>query len=148
MEGNLVIVESPAKAKTIQKFLGEGFTVRSSFGHIRDLQEKSLSIDVAAGFRPEYVIPDNKKKLVSGLIIQAARLKASLDALWLDIQANGEYEDFQNAKDLTVITRERASSKTFTARDKSYQAIMKQLMEHLPHESNGPSKLDELLRGE
>ena len=52
MEGNLVIVESPAKAKTIQKFLGEGFVVKSSFGHIRDLQDNKLSVDVENGFRP------------------------------------------------------------------------------------------------
>ena len=52
MGGNLVIVESPAKAKTIQKYLGKDFTVMSSFGHIRDLQDKKLSVDVAAGGRP------------------------------------------------------------------------------------------------
>lgn len=93
-------------------------------------------------------VPENKKKLVSGLITQAARLKASLDALWLDIQENGEYEDFQNGKEAGFITRERAASKTFTARDKSYQAIMKQLLDHLPHEQGGKSKLDELLGGD
>ena len=59
MEGNLVIVESPTKARTIQRFLGDGFTVKASEGHIRDLQEKQLSIDIAGGFTPEYVIPDN-----------------------------------------------------------------------------------------
>ena len=67
MEGNLVIVESPAKAKTIQKFLGKDFVVKSSYGHIRDLQEKNLSVDIEAGFRPEYVIPAEKKKVVSEL---------------------------------------------------------------------------------
>ena len=67
MEGNLVIVESPTKAKTIQKFLGKDFTVKSSFGHIRDLQEKSLSIDIQKGFVPEYVIPADKKHVVSEL---------------------------------------------------------------------------------
>ena len=60
MEKNLVIVESPAKAKTIQKYLGDGFVVKSSFGHIRDLQEKSLSIDIPGGFKPEYVVPSEK----------------------------------------------------------------------------------------
>lgn len=88
MEGNLVIVESPAKAKTIQKFLGEGFTVRSSFGHIRDLQEKSLSIDVAAGFRPEYVIPDNKKKVVAELKKEAAKA----GTIWLASDEDREGE--------------------------------------------------------
>ena len=67
MEGNLVIVESPAKAKTIQKYLGKGYTVKSSFGHIRDLQDKKLSVDVADGFKPEYVVPAGKKKVVSEL---------------------------------------------------------------------------------
>ena len=67
MEGNLVIVESPAKAKTIQKYLGKDYTVKSSFGHIRDLQEKKLSVDVDAGFKPEYVVPAEKKKLVAEL---------------------------------------------------------------------------------
>ncbi len=67
MEGNLVIVESPAKAKTIQKFLGEGFIVKSSFGHIRDLQDKKLSVDVEHGFTPEYIIPADKKKVVAEL---------------------------------------------------------------------------------
>ena len=67
MEGNLVIVESPAKAKTIQKFLGKDFVVKSSFGHIRDLQEKNLSVDIDSGFKPEYVIPADKKKVVAEL---------------------------------------------------------------------------------
>ena len=67
MGGNLVIVESPAKAKTIQKYLGKEYTVMSSFGHIRDLQDKKLSVDVAAGFKPEYVVPAEKKKVVSAL---------------------------------------------------------------------------------
>ncbi len=67
MEGNLVIVESPAKAKTIQKFLGEGYVVKSSFGHIRDLQDNKLSVDIEHGFKPEYVIPADKKKVVAEL---------------------------------------------------------------------------------
>ena len=67
MEGNLVIVESPAKAHTIQKFLGNGYVVKSSTGHIRDLQDNKLSIDVADGFKPEYVVPASKKKVVADL---------------------------------------------------------------------------------
>ena len=67
MEGNLVIVESPAKAKTIQKFLGKDFVVKSSFGHIRDLQDKSLSVDIENGFQPEYVVPADKKHVVAEL---------------------------------------------------------------------------------
>ncbi|MBQ1618784.1 MAG: type I DNA topoisomerase [Bacteroidales bacterium] len=88
MEGNLVIVESPAKAKTIQKFLGEGYTVKPSFGHIRDLQEKQLSIDVEHGFKPEYVVPDDKKKVVSDLKKLAD--KAALVWLASDEDREGE----------------------------------------------------------
>lgn len=67
MAENLVIVESPAKAKTIEKFLGKGFTVKSSFGHIRDLSKKNLGINIEQGFKPEYLISDDKKKVVSEL---------------------------------------------------------------------------------
>ena len=88
MEGNLVIVESPAKARTIQKFLGEGFTVKSSFGHIRDLQEKSLSIDIASGFTPEYVIPDDKKKVVADLKKAASKAQT----VWLASDEDREGE--------------------------------------------------------
>ena len=58
MQKNLVIVESPAKAKTIEKFLGSDFKVLSSYGHIRDLKTKEFSIDVANGYRPTYEIPE------------------------------------------------------------------------------------------
>lgn len=67
MQENLVIVESPAKAKTIEKFLGKDFIVKSSFGHIRDLSKKDLGIDIAEGFRPVYEIPADKKKVVDEL---------------------------------------------------------------------------------
>jgi len=64
---NLVIVESPAKAKTIERFLGGDYTVKSSFGHIRDLAKKNLGIDVEGGFTPQYVVPEDKKKIVKEL---------------------------------------------------------------------------------
>ncbi len=67
MSGNLVIVESPAKAKTIEKFLGKDYKVVSSFGHIRDLSKKNIGIDIDNGFIPEYIIPADKKKIVSEL---------------------------------------------------------------------------------
>ncbi len=88
MSGNLVIVESPAKAKTIQKYLGKKFTVKSSFGHIRDLQDKKLSVDVADGFKPEYVVPAAKKKVVAEL------KKAADDAalVWLASDEDREGE--------------------------------------------------------
>lgn len=64
---NLVIVESPAKAQTIEKFLGKGFIVKSSYGHIRDLEKNTLSIDLEHNYKPLYVIPEDKKKLVAEL---------------------------------------------------------------------------------
>jgi DNA topoisomerase-1 len=67
MNKNLVIVESPAKAKTIEKFLGKEYKVMSSYGHIRDLKENELSIDVEHNFAPSYIISPEKKKLVSEL---------------------------------------------------------------------------------
>ena len=88
MEPNLVIVESPAKAKTIQKYLGDGFLVKSSFGHIRDLQEKSLSIDIKDNFKPEYIVPPEKKRVVNELEKLAS--KASLVWLASDEDREGE----------------------------------------------------------
>ncbi len=67
MAKNLVIVESPAKAKTIEKYLGKDYTVKSSFGHIRDLPKKGISIDVANDFAPTYQVSADKKKVVSEL---------------------------------------------------------------------------------
>jgi DNA topoisomerase-1 len=67
MSKNLVIVESPAKAKTIEKYLGKDYTVKSSFGHIRDLPKKGLNIDVDNGFAPTYEINADKKKVVAEL---------------------------------------------------------------------------------
>lgn len=88
MADNLVIVESPAKAKTIQKFLGDGYEVKSSFGHIRDLQDKNLSVDVEKGFTPEYVVPADKKKVVGEL--RKAAEKASTVWLASDEDREGE----------------------------------------------------------
>ena len=88
MADNLVIVESPAKAKTIQKFLGDGYEVKSSFGHIRDLQDKKLSVDVEKGFTPEYVVPADKKKVVWEL--RKAAEKASTVWLASDEDREGE----------------------------------------------------------
>lgn len=85
---NLVIVESPAKAKTIQKFLGDGYVVKASYGHIRDLQDSKLSVDVENGFSPEYVIPADKKKVVADLRKDAA--KASMVWLASDEDREGE----------------------------------------------------------
>ena len=85
---NLVIVESPAKAGTIQKFLGEDFVVKSSFGHIRDLQDNELSIDVEGGFKPEYVIPADKKKVVADL----KKAAKEAEVVWLASDEDREGE--------------------------------------------------------
>jgi DNA topoisomerase-1 len=67
MQKNLVIVESPAKAKTIEKFLGEDYKVLSSYGHIRDLKDKGLGVDVSQDFKPDYIVPTNKQDVVKAL---------------------------------------------------------------------------------
>jgi len=71
MPKNLVIVESPAKARTIAKFLGKDFEVKSSFGHVRDLPKKELGVDIEDGFKPSYQISPDKKKVASELKIAA-----------------------------------------------------------------------------
>ena len=85
---NLVIVESPAKAKTIEKFLGKGYTVLSSYGHIRDLKKKGIAIDFDKNFAPEYEIPADKKELVRKL--KDAAKKA--DMVWLASDEDREGE--------------------------------------------------------
>ena len=87
MQKNLVIVESPAKAKTIEKFLGKDFKVMSSYGHIRDLKKKELSIDDTT-LEPEYEIPDEKKKLVGELKKQAREA----EKVWLASDEDREGE--------------------------------------------------------
>ena len=64
---DLVIVESPAKAKTIGQFLGDGFEVRSSYGHIRDLKKNNFGVDVANNYAPEYIVPEEKMTVVAEL---------------------------------------------------------------------------------
>ena len=85
---NLVIVESPHKAVTIQKFLGDDYKVVSSKGHIRDLQENELSVDIEHGFVPKYIIPSDKKKTVSEL--KALSEKADMVYLASDEDREGE----------------------------------------------------------
>ncbi len=88
MEENLVIVESPAKAKTIGNFLGEGFRVLSSFGHIRDLSKENYGVDIENNYLPEYIIPEDKKKIVANL--KASAKKAS--TIWLASDEDREGE--------------------------------------------------------
>ena len=88
MAKNLVIVESPAKAKTIEKFLGKDYKVASSFGHIVDLPSKELGVDVEGDFKPKYVIPSDKKKLVKEL----KALAAKAEMVWLASDEDREGE--------------------------------------------------------
>ncbi|MFA6335440.1 MAG: type I DNA topoisomerase [Bacteroidales bacterium] len=88
MGENLVIVESPAKAKTIGKFLGNGYQVKSSFGHIRDLSKKNLGIDIEGGFLPNYLVSEDKKKVVSEL----KSLAKKADIVWLASDEDREGE--------------------------------------------------------
>ncbi|MCF0165726.1 MAG: type I DNA topoisomerase [Bacteroidales bacterium] len=88
MGENLVIVESPAKAKTIEKFLGKDYVVRSSFGHIRDLSKKKLGIQIDNGFQPVYEIPTDKKKVVDELKSLASKAKV----VWLASDEDREGE--------------------------------------------------------
>jgi DNA topoisomerase-1 len=85
---NLVIVESPGKVKTIQQYLGKDYLVKASIGHIRDLEEHKLSVDVQNGFQPEYVVPSNKKKIVAEL----GKLADEAQTVWLASDEDREGE--------------------------------------------------------
>lgn len=86
--GDLVIVESPAKAKTIEKYLGAGYTVLSSFGHVRDLPERDISVDVENGFEPNYIVPDDKKDRLRQLQKEADKS----ETVWLATDEDREGE--------------------------------------------------------
>ena len=90
MEGNknLVIVESPGKVKTIQQYLGKDYLVKASIGHIRDLEDHKLSVDVEHGFTPEYVVPAEKKKVVAEL----KKLSEKASTVWLASDEDREGE--------------------------------------------------------
>lgn len=79
MAKNLVIVESPAKGKTIEKFLGKDYRVEASFGHIRDLPKKNMGIDISGGFLPDYEISPDKKKRVTEL----KKLAKEAEKIWI-----------------------------------------------------------------
>ena len=85
---NLVICESPAKIKKIQSFLGDSYIVKASFGHIRDLEKKNISVDLENGFTPTYVVSDGKDKVVRDLKSEMKKC----DKLWLasDFDREGE----------------------------------------------------------
>ena len=88
MAKNLVIVESPAKAKTIEGFLGKDYTVRSSFGHVMDLNKNKISVDIEKDFQPEYEVSPDKKKVVSEL----KKMAKDVDTVWLASDEDREGE--------------------------------------------------------
>jgi DNA topoisomerase-1 len=111
MAKNLVIVESPTKAKTLERYLGREFTVKASMGHIRDLPESKIGVDTERNFEPEYVVPDGKKKVVTSL--RQAHKRA--DQLWLatDFDREGEAIAFHLAE-LLAVDVEQTKRVTFT----------------------------------
>lgn len=88
MAKNLVIVESPAKAKTIEKILGKDFEVKSCFGHIRDLEKDDMGIDIQNNFKPKYAVPEDKEKIVKEL----KKLAKDTDEVWLATDEDREGE--------------------------------------------------------
>ena len=111
MAKTLVVVESPTKAKTLERYLGADFTVRASFGHIRDLPKSKLGVDTENEFEPEYVVPENSTKAVREL--KAAHKKAGDLILATDFDREGEAIAYHVAKVLKVDPR-RAKRVTFT----------------------------------
>jgi len=77
---NLVIVESPTKAKTISKFLGKNYKITSSYGHLRDLPQRALGVDTEKNFEPKYVVPKDKKPLVDELKKMAKKGRHNLSS--------------------------------------------------------------------
>ncbi|MCG2462765.1 type I DNA topoisomerase [Flavobacteriaceae bacterium F89] len=116
MAKNLVIVESPAKAKTIEKFLGKDFKVESSFGHIADLPSKELGVDVENDFKPKYIVASDKKALVKKL----KDLAAKAETIWLasDEDREGEAISWHLAEELKL-EREKTKRIVFNSITKS-----------------------------
>ncbi len=116
---NLVIVESPAKAKTIEGFLGKDFTVKSSFGHIRDLPSKKLSVDVDNNYEPVYVVPKDKENLVKEL----RKLSKEAETVWLASDEDREGEAISwHLQEALKLTAEKTKRIVFNEITKS--AIM------------------------
>jgi len=88
MAKNLVIVESPAKAKTIEGYLGKDFIVKSSYGHVRDLAKKGIAIDLEANFTPQYEVSPDKKQVVAEL----KKLAKAAETVWLATDEDREGE--------------------------------------------------------
>jgi len=116
MASNLVIVESPAKAKTIEGYLGKDFIVKSSFGHVRDLPRKGMSIDVENDFAPDYEVSEDKKKIVSEL----KSLSKKADIVWLATDEDREGEAISwHLKEALGLSEEKTKRITFNEITKS-----------------------------
>lgn len=120
MAKNLVIVESPAKAKTIEKFLGSEFQVESSYGHIADLPSKEIGVDVANGFKPKYEVSSDKKALVTKL----KGLAKNADMVWLasDEDREGEAISWHLAEELKL---DKSKTKRIVFHEITKNAILK-----------------------
>lgn len=129
MAKNLVIVESPAKAKTIEKFLGKDFKVESSFGHIADLPSKELGVDVDNDFKPKYIVDDDKKALVKKL----KDLAKKADVIWLasDEDREGEAISWHLSETLEL---DKAKTKRIVFNSITKSAIQKAILN--PREIN------------
>lgn len=120
MPKNLVIVESPAKAKTIENYLGKDFIVKSSFGHVRDLAKKGTSIDIENNFAPKYEVSSDKKTIVSDL----KKLVKEVDTVWLatDEDREGEAISWHLYETLNL---EKKDTKRITFNEITKTAILK-----------------------
>lgn len=120
MAKNLVIVESPAKAKTIEKFLGSEYQVESSYGHIADLPSKEIGVDVLNGFKPKYEVSSDKKALVSKL----KGLAKTADMVWLasDEDREGEAISWHLAEELKL---DKSKTKRIVFHEITKNAILK-----------------------
>ncbi|HMK50398.1 MAG TPA: toprim domain-containing protein, partial [Thermodesulfovibrionales bacterium] len=131
---NLVIVESPAKAKTINKILGKDFTVKASVGHIRDLPAKDLGVDIENNFAPQYVVIPGKEKIIKEL--QKASKEADTIFLAPDPDREGEAIAWH-------IAFEIAGQKKGTVNDKIYRIVFNEITERAVREAIGrPEKID------
>ncbi|MEI7594656.1 MAG: type I DNA topoisomerase [Bacteroidota bacterium] len=132
MSKNLVIVESPAKAKTIEGFLGKDYTVKSSFGHVRDLAKKTISIDIENNFEPHYEISDDKKKIITEL----KKLAIESEVVWLasDEDREGEAISWHLAETLNL---DEAKTRRIVFHEITKNAILEAI--------NNPRKIDKNL---
>ena len=120
----LVIVESPTKAKTIKKFLGRGYSVTSSYGHIRDLPKSKLGVDVEHDFAPHYIIPTKSRKIVTALKKEAAKAEGVI--LATDSDREGEAIAWHLAQLLNL-------DETKTARIAFHEITKEAIQEALEH---------------